>query len=101
MTDIAAPSSTATSTTTSPAGVSRRIVVTGSVTSTMPVSTSTVATPIVPCPHIGRQPDTSMNSTPKSASGRVGGWRIAPLIDAWPRGSYMSSFRTWSRCSRK
>ncbi len=67
----------------------------------MPVSTRTVATPIVPCPHIGRQPDTSMNSTPKSASGRVGGWRIAPLIDAWPRGSYMSSFRTWSRCSRK
>ena len=40
------------------------IVMTGSVTSTIPVSTSTVATPMVPCPHIGRQPDTSMNSTP-------------------------------------
>ena len=76
-------------------------MVTGSVTSTMPVSTSTVATPIVPCPHIGRQPDTSMNSTPKSASGRVGGCRIAPLIAECPRGSYISSVRRWSRCSRK
>ena len=36
----------------------------GSVTSTMPVSTSTVAVPIVPWPHIGSSPDTSMNSTP-------------------------------------
>ena len=64
VTALAAPPSTATSAMTRPAGVSRRIVVTGSVTSTMPVSTSTVATPIVPCPHIGRQPDTSMKSTP-------------------------------------
>ena len=54
VTALAAPPSTATSATTGPAGVSRRIVVTGSTTSTMPVSTSTVATPIVPCPHIGR-----------------------------------------------
>ncbi len=64
MTLVAAPPVTATSAITSPAGVSSRIRVTGSVTSTMPVSTSTVATPMVPCPHIGRQPDTSMNSTP-------------------------------------
>ena len=64
VTSVAAPSRTATSATTSPAGVSSRIVVTGSVTSTIPVSTSTVATPIVPCPHIGRHPDTSMNRTP-------------------------------------
>ncbi len=56
----AAPSSTWTSTVTRPAGVSRRIVVTGSTTSTMPVSTSTVATPMVPWPHIGRHPLTSM-----------------------------------------
>jgi hypothetical protein len=60
----AAPSLTSTSATTRPAGVSSRIRVIGSTTSTMPVSTSTVATPIVPCPHIGRQPDTSMNNTP-------------------------------------
>jgi hypothetical protein len=75
--------------------------VTGSTTGTIPVSTSTVATPIVPCPHIGRQPETSMNSTPKSASGRVGGCRIAPLIEACPRGSYISRVRRWSRCSMK
>lgn len=60
VTDSATPSVTRTSATTSPAGVSSRMVVTGSTTSTMPVSTSTVATPMVPWPHIGRQPDTSM-----------------------------------------
>jgi len=61
VTAVAAPSSrTATSEITSPAGTSSRTVVTGRVTGTMPVSTSTVATPMVPCPHIGRQPDTSM-----------------------------------------
>lgn len=82
VTEVAAPSSTLTSTLTSPAGVSSRTVVTGSVTSTMPVSTRTVATPMVPWPHIGRQPETSMNKTPKSASGRVGGWSTAPLMAA-------------------
>ena len=76
--------------------MSSRTSVTGSVTSTMPVSTSTVATPIVPCPHIGRQPLTSMNSTPQSASSRVGGWRIAPDIAPCPRGSCISSRRTSS-----
>lgn len=60
VTDSAWPSFTATSAMTSPAGVSNRTVVTGSTTSTMPVSTSTVATPIVPCPHMGSSPDTSM-----------------------------------------
>ena len=100
VTDRATPSVTATSATTSPAGVSSRMVVTGSVTSTMPVSTSTVATPMVPCPHIGRQPDTSMNTTPQSASARVGGCRIAPLIAEWPRGSYISSLRGCGRGAR-
>ncbi len=60
VTPTAAPSRTWTSATTSPAGVSRRTVVTGSTTGTMPVSTSTVATPIVPWPHIGSRPETSM-----------------------------------------
>ncbi|CAN5221761.1 hypothetical protein BH09ACT1_BH09ACT1_17920 [soil metagenome] len=60
VTESACPSVTATRAITSPAGVSRRMVVTGSWTATIPVSTSTVATPIVPWPHIGRQPDTSM-----------------------------------------
>ena len=41
-------------------GAVESAVMTGSVTSTMPVSTNTVATPMVPCPHIGRQPETSM-----------------------------------------
>ena len=75
--------------------------VSGSVTGTMPVSTSTVATPIVPWPHIGRQPETSMNSTPQSASWRVGGWRIAPDIAACPRGSCMSRSRRSSICASK
>ena len=40
---------------------------------TSPCSSAMVTVPIVPCPHIGRQPDTSMNSTPRSPSGVVGG----------------------------
>ena len=44
----------------------------------MPVSTSTVATPIVPCPHIGRQPETSMKITPQSASGARRGLQDRP-----------------------
>ena len=64
----ARPFSTATRASTSPAGTSSRTTVSGSVTATIPVSTSTVATPIVPCPHIGRQPETSMKRTPQSAS---------------------------------
>src|SRR5215207_2091072 len=77
VTERARPPWTATRASTSPAGVSSRTTVTGSRAATMPVSTSTVATPIVPCPHIGRQPETSMNSTPQSASGRAGGCRLA------------------------
>src|SRR5215831_5443874 len=80
VTQAAAPSRTLTSATTRPAGVSSRTRVTGSVTCTMPVSTRTVATPMVPCPHIGRHPDTSMKITPQSASARLGACRMAPLI---------------------
>ena len=60
VTDFARPPSTRTRASTSPAGTSRRTIVSGSVTSTSPCSTRTVATPIVPWPHIGRQPATSM-----------------------------------------
>ena len=81
--------------------MSSRTTVSGSLTSTIPVSTSTVATPIVPCPHIGRQPETSMNSTPQSASGRVDGCRIAPDIAPWPRGSRISSSRRSSSPASK
>ena len=69
-----------TSTITNPAGVSSRTVVIGSTTGTNSFSTKTVATPIVPWPHIGKQPDTSIYTTPQSASGLVGFCRIAPLI---------------------
>ena len=40
---------------------------------TSPFSTAIVTVPIVPCPHIGRQPLTSMNRMPTSQSARVGG----------------------------
>ena len=60
VTALARPCSTWTRASTRPAGTSSRMTVSGSVTSTMPVSTSTVATPIVPCPHIGSRPETSM-----------------------------------------
>ena len=60
VTFMARPFSTATSTTTSPAGVSSRIVVTGSTTFTSFFSTKAVATPIVPWPHIGKHPETSI-----------------------------------------
>ena len=42
-----------------------------------------------------------MKSTPQSASGRVGGCRIAPDIAPWPRGSRISSSRRSSMCCSK
>ena len=44
--------------------------------------------------HIGRHPLTSMKITPKSASSREGGWRIAPDMAPCPRGSNISSRRS-------
>jgi hypothetical protein len=41
-----------------------------------------------------------MYRTPKSASGRVGGCRIAPLIAECPRGSFISIRRSPSEFSR-
>ena len=38
-----------------------------------PFSMPMVTVPMVPCPHIGRQPEVSMKSTATSQSGRVGG----------------------------
>jgi hypothetical protein len=72
-------------------------MVTGSLTGTMPVSTSTVAVPMVPWPHIGRHPETSMKTTPTSASGRVEACRMAPDMALWPRGSCIRSVRRSSR----
>ncbi len=58
-----------------------------------------VTVPMVPWPHIGRQPLTSMNSTPMSQSGRVDGYRMLPDITSCPRGSNIRARRTqsWSR----
>ena len=42
-----------------------------------------------------------MNRTPQSASGRVGGCRIAPDIAPWPRGSRISSSRRSSSSASK
>jgi hypothetical protein len=38
-----------------------------------PFSSAMVTVPMVPCPHIGRQPEVSMNRMPTSQSSRVGG----------------------------
>ena len=38
-----------------------------------PFSMPMVTVPMVPWPHIGRQPEVSMKSTATSQSGRVGG----------------------------
>ena len=101
VTERARPFSTATRASTRPAGTSSRITVSGSVTSTMPVSTSTVATPIVPWPHIGSSPETSMKSTPQSASWRSGRLQDRADIAPWPRGSRISSSRSSSSSASK
>ena len=67
----------------------------------MPVSTSTVATPIVPWPHIGRQPLTSMIDDSPVGVVATRGWRIAPDIAPWPRGSCIRSVRIQSRSRSK
>ena len=66
-----------------------------------PCSSPNVTMPIVPCPHIGRQPDVSMNRMPISASVVVGGYRNPPDIMSWPRGSKHSPVRIQSKRVRK
>ena len=39
-----------------------------------------VTIPMVPCPHIGKQPDVSKNNMEKSLFGSFGGKIIPPLI---------------------
>ncbi len=60
------------SATTRPAGASSATVP-SSRTASSPFSTAIVTVPIVPWPHIGRQPETSMNRIAMSQSARVGG----------------------------
>ena len=98
---VGVPSLTATVATTSPAGVSSRIVVTGSTT----VDHARLdqhrgdADRAVPA-HRQAAGDLDVDDAPVAVA-RVGGCRIAPLIAACPRGSFMSSFRRSSRCSMK
>ena len=49
-------------------------------TITNPSSMAMVMVPMVPCPHIGRQPLVSMYKTPISFCGSVGGYKMLPLI---------------------
>jgi hypothetical protein len=67
------PSRQAALTSTTPAGASRRSVVSGSRSSTMPVSSSTVATQIVFEPDIAGYSVGSMMMKPASQSGRRDG----------------------------
>ena len=83
------------STSTRPAGASmaKRPGVRGT---TSPSSIATVTVPMVPWPHIGRQPLTSIYSTPNSQSSRVGGYRMEPDMTSCPRGSNIRARRTQS-----
>lgn len=73
------------------------IWVTGSEALTMPVSTATVASAMIPCPHIVLNPALCMNSTPRSAPGETGSVTKHPYMSAWPLGSSINSRRTSSR----
>ena len=66
-----------------------------------PFSIPMVIVPISPWPHMGRQPEVSMNSTATSQSGRVGGYRMDPDIMSWPRGSNIRPVRIQSKSRRK
>ena len=67
---------------------------------TIPVSTATVAMPMMPWPHIVLKPSLCRKSTPKSASGVTAGVTMQPYMSAWPRGSHIRARRRWSRRSR-
>ena len=66
-----------------------------------PRSSAMVTVPMVPWPHIGRQPEVSMNRIATSQSSRVGGIRIEPDIMSWPRGSNIRLLRIQSNSARK
>src|SRR5690606_18573910 len=60
-----------------------------------------VTVPMVPCPHIGKQPLVSIYRTPVSLLGSIGGYRMLPLIISWPRGSNINPFLIQSYSSIK
>ena len=87
MTRRAWPFSTSASMATSPAGVSRTNLVTGSLTATIPVSISTVATQMVLLPDMGGYSTCSMMMKAAAAVGPVGGNTRLQLAAGYPRGS--------------
>ena len=60
-----------------------------------------VIVPIVPWPHMGRQPLVSINKTAKSFCGSCGGYKILPLIISCPRGSNINPFLIQSYSFKK
>ena len=66
-----------------------------------PSSMAIVIVPIVPCPHMGRQPLVSINKTAISFCGSWGGYKIDPLIISCPRGSNMRPFLIQSYSFKK
>ena len=63
---------------------------------TKPSSIAIVTVPIVPCPHIGKQPLVSINKTAMSFSASCGGYNILPDIISCPRGSNIKPLRIQS-----
>src|SRR6266702_1078976 len=66
-----------------------------------PCSSANVTMPIVPWPHMGRQPLVSMNRMAASLAGSMGGNTNPPDIMSWPRGSNISPSRIQSKRVRK
>src|SRR6478736_7641379 len=66
-----------------------------------PSSIAMVMVPIVPCPHMGKQPLVSINKTATSFAGSCGGYKMLPLIISWPRGSNIKPFRIQSYSFKK
>ncbi len=94
-------------TSTTPPGASSRTTVSGSVISTIPVSSRTVVVQIVFEPDMAGYSVGSMMMKPASQSGRVAGTRRLAWQATLPRGSRRSSFRSQSpsrssacRCSK-
>ncbi len=97
---VTRPPSTVAAASTGPAGVSIVIEARSPSTGTTPMVTSTVATAMIPCPHMVLNPSLCMKRTPQAAPGVTGSVRKQPYMSACPRGSHMSVRRVWSRCSR-
>ncbi len=96
VTPVTLPRSQAAVTSTGPAGMSSRNLVTGSTIGTMPVSSRTVTMHIVFEPDIGGYSVGSMTMAPATQSGRVGGTSRLTWRATEPRGSWISRRRTWS-----